>query len=323
MSKSTDHCQVPPIRLAILGMVEENGHPLSWSAIVNGHFDERVIRAAGYPMIADYLAARPPSDLGLSGVQVTHVWCDRPEDAQAIALSARIPNLVDRPTDVIGHVDAVIIPTDKGEEHLERARPFVEADLPVLIDKPLTTRADHLQQFIEWRRIGKRIYSSSAMRYAHEFVGLRNRLHEVGEVRLIVVTCAKSWERYGIHALESVYGLLPPGGWLDVCNTGNESANIVHLRHRQQVDVLIAVNQDMYGGFCHVSVFGTLSRIDAKFGDSFAAFKGLLTAYIDTLRTGIEPFNFSETVEQMEIIIAAIQSRENNRQVVQLQSVDQ
>jgi hypothetical protein len=35
----------------------------------------------------------------------------------------------------------------------------------------------------------------------------------VGEPRLIVATCAKSWERYGIHALEAVYGLLPPGGW--------------------------------------------------------------------------------------------------------------
>ena len=39
----------------MLGMVEENGHPFSWSAIINGRFDPAIIRDAGYGMISDYL----------------------------------------------------------------------------------------------------------------------------------------------------------------------------------------------------------------------------------------------------------------------------
>jgi predicted dehydrogenase len=295
----------------MLGMVEENGHPFSWSAIINGRFDATVIRDAGYPMITDYLNVQPPSALGLPGAEVTHIWCDRAEDAQAVAYSAGIDHCVDHPTDVIGQVDAVLIPTDKGEEHLDRARPFIEAGVPVFIDKPLTCRADHLKQFIAWHGAGKLISSSSAMRYAREFFELRQRLAEVGKPRLIVATCAKSWERYGIHALEAVYGLLPQGGWRDVCNTGSRDANIVHLRHEQPVDTVIAVNSDMFGGFCHVTVYGTDGRLDARFADSFTAFKSQLQAFVDYLRQGDLSIGFAETVEQMKIIIAGIRSRED------------
>lgn len=320
MANSANRTTDTPTRIALLGMVEDNGHPLSWSAIINGHYDDGIIRAAGLSVIADYLGAQPAAALGIPGATITHVWCDRPEDARSIAASAQVPHIVDDPTDVIGQVDAVIIPTDKGEEHLERARPFIEADLPVFIDKPLTIRADHLHQFIAWHQAGKRIYSASAMRFAHEFTSLGDRLHEVGEPRLIVVTCAKSWERYGIHALEAVYGLLPPGGWLDVCNSGTADANVVHLRHQQPVDVVIAVNQDMFGGFCHVSIYGTTGRLDARFSDSFAAFKAQLTTFIDAVRTDSDPFDFAHTVEQMAIIIAAIESREHDGQRVPVRS---
>lgn len=307
-----DTHDLPPLRLAMLGVVEENDHPLSWSAIINGHFDDAIIRAAGNTVIANYLGAQPPEAIGLAGAKITHVWCDRPQYAEAVAKSAQIANIVSNPRDVIGLVDAVIIPTDKGEEHLERARPFIEAGLPVFIDKPLTIRRDHLKEFVGLHDAGKAIYSSSAMRYAAEFGRIRDRLDEVGEARLIVATCAKSWERYGIHALEAIYGLLPAGGWRDVCNTGSPKANIVHIRHDLPIDVMIAVNEDMLGGFCHVSVYGTKGRLDARFADSFSAFKAQLQAFVDAVRGTSPPNHFSNTVEQMTIIIAGIESREQN-----------
>src|SRR5262245_23601140 len=93
------------IRLAMVGMVEENGHPFSWSAIINGHFDAAIIRDAGYGVISDYLSAQPSSALGLARCEITHVWCDQPEDAKKVAQSAKIKHIVSDPADVIGHVD--------------------------------------------------------------------------------------------------------------------------------------------------------------------------------------------------------------------------
>lgn len=298
------------IRLAMLGMVDGNGHPLSWSAIINGRYDAGEINAAGFPIITDYLGKQPPGALGIAGARVTHVWCDDPADAQRVARAAFVEHVVSKPEDVIGHVDAVIIPTDRGWEHVDRCRPFIDAGLPVFVDKPLTDREDHLRQFIAWKRAGRAILSTSCMRYAKEFADLRARLADVGQPRLITSTTPKSWERYGIHALEAVYPLLAPGKWEWVANTGSPDAAIVHARHGDGVDVVIAAIDDMFGAMGCVNVYGTEGVASASLADRFHAFKAQLETFIRYLRTGIDPHPFDETAELMRIVIAGIRSRD-------------
>jgi predicted dehydrogenase len=310
------------IRLAMLGMVDANGHPYSWSAIINGRYDAQVMADCGFPVIPQYLGAEPPENLGIPGVQVTHIWCDDPADAAKVAKAAFIPHVVQRPEDVIGAVDAVIIPTDRGWEHVARARPFIDAGLPLFIDKPLCDRQEDLRQFIAWRQEGKAFLSTSAMHYAKEFVAARKQLPKaVGELRLLTITTAKSWERYGIHALEGVYPMLEPGGWVSVANTGSESANIVHARHAAGVDVVLAAVSDMYGAFCKFNAYGTTGSLAVAFEHTFYSFKAQLEAFVGYLRTGESPVPFSETVEMMKIIIAGIRSRQESGRTVMLTEI--
>jgi len=310
------------IGLAMVGMVEGNGHPFSWSAIINGRYDPQAMAECGYPVIPQYLGAQPKEALGVPGVEVTHVWCDDPADAVKVAKAACIGQVVERPEDVIGHVDAVIIPTDKGWEHVDRARPFVEAGLPLFIDKPLVDRADHLRQFVVWHREGKAFLSTSCMRYARESSALGERLEEIGRLRLVTMTTAKSWERYGIHALEGVYSFLAPGGWLSVTNSGTAEANIVHARHRDGVDVVLAAIDDLTGAFGCLNLYGTQGALGARFQDTFSAFKAQLVAFVEYLRSGHPPVDFSETVELMKIIIAGIRSREESGRRVWLAEIE-
>jgi predicted dehydrogenase len=310
------------IRLAMLGMVDGNGHPYSWSAIINGRYDAETMADCGFPVIPQYLGAEPPENLGISGARVTHVWCDDPADAVQVAKAAFIPNVVDRPEEVIGAVDAVVIPTDRGWEHVERARPFIDAGLPLFIDKPLCDREEDLRQFIAWHDSGKAFLSTSAMRYAKEFAAVREKLPEaVGKLRLLTITTPKSWERYGIHALEAVYPMLKPRGWVSSANTGTKAANIVHVRHADGVDVVLAAVDDMYGAFGKLNVYGTTGAISAAFADTFFSFKSQLEAFVDYLRTGRSPVPFEETVEMMKIIIAGVRSREESGRTVMLDEI--
>lgn len=311
------------IRLAMLGMVDGNGHPFSWSAIINGRFDAQAMADCGYPVIPRYLSAEPPENLGIAGVEVTHVWCEDPAEARKVAKASFIPHVVERPEDVIGHVDAVILPTDRGGEHVERARPFIEAGLPLFIDKPLCDREDDLRQFIAWCAEGKRFLSTSAMRYAREFAAAKERLLDsVGEPRLMTITTPKSWERYGVHALEAVYPLLTPGGWTSVVNTGTASANIVHAQHASGVDVVLAAVADMYGAFAKLNVYGTKGTLAAACLDTFFSFKAQLLAFVDYLRTGELPFPFEETVELMKLLLGGIRSREEGGRRVWLEEME-
>lgn len=309
------------LRIAMLGKVEGNGHPYSWSAIVNGRYDEPTMSRYAHPAISEYLG-HSRDQLGIDGAAVTHVWCDDPAEAQHIAKAAHVPNIVGDPTDVIGHVDAVIIPTDKGDEHVDRARPFIEAGLPVFIDKPMADNVADLRQFIAWQAAGHKILSTSGLRYAREYADLRDRIGEVGELRLIVHTMMKDWERYGIHALEGVYPFLEPGGFLSVANTGTYEHAIVHVRHASGVEIVLPVIKDMVGGYAQMSVYGTTGLMQAHFGDTFYGFKAQLVAFIDYLRTGELPFEFAQTVELMKIIIAGIRSRNEGGRHVALTEID-
>lgn len=311
------------IRLGLAGMVEENGHPYSWSAILNG-YDAREMARTDYPMIYNYLTAQPKADYGIPGVRVTHVWCDEREDAEHLSKASLIPHVVGRPEDMIGHVDAVLIPTDKGWEHVDRARPFVEAGLPVYLDKPLADREEHLQQFAAWHRQGKAILSTSMCRYCREYAECHARMYELGKLRLIILSMAKSWERYGIHALEGVYPLLEPGGWLSVANTGTATANMVHIRHESGVDVFLPVVDDMFGGFGCLTLYGTTSSLAARFTDAsrFYAFKHQLLGFVEYLRTGRSPVPFEQMVEIVKLVIAGIRSREEGGRAVLLSEIE-
>jgi hypothetical protein len=300
----------------MVGMVDGNGHPYSWSAIFNGFCAQGMSRCP-YPAIPEYLGKQPAEAFGIHGARVTHIWCEDASEAQRVSQASLIPQVVTCPTDVIGQVDAVIIPTDKGEEHLERARPFVEAGLPVFIDKPLTDNEADLREFVRWQRQGKALFSTSCMRYSPEYIACRSRSDMIGQLRLITMTISKSWERYGIHAIEGVYPFLKPGGWREVTNTGTETANVVHAHHESGVEIVLAAVSDMHGAFGCLNLYGTLGVQSAKFGETFLAFKTQLEQFIQYLRSGELPFPFSETVELIKILIAGTRSRnESGRKVL-------
>ncbi|HUT25695.1 MAG TPA: Gfo/Idh/MocA family oxidoreductase [Sumerlaeia bacterium] len=307
------------ISLAMLGMVDGNGHPYSWSAIFNGYDPDEMAKCP-YPVIAEYLGKEPKETLRVPNARVTHIWTDDPEDAKRVAKASLIPKIVERPEDVVGAVDAVVIATDKGHEHVDRCRPFIEAGLPIFVDKPLVDNAQDLATFRKWHDEGKPFLSSSCMRYAKEFMPYRISTNELGRLRFASVTTPKSWERYGIHALEAIYPILGPG-FISCRNTGDRDRNIVHFKHRSGADVVVVATSDMYGAFGALQLCGTAGAVQTKFQDTFYAFKTQLEGFVSYLRTGVPPFPFAETVELMGMVIAGVRSREERGREVSLEEI--
>jgi hypothetical protein len=301
------------IRIAMLGMVEGNGHPYSWSAIVNGDFDAQEMADCGYPVIPQYLAANREK-LGIPGAKVTHVWTDNPKEAAKVSKASFVPNVVEKPEDVIGQVDAVCIATDIGYEHIHRARPFIEAGIPTFIDKPLTDNKDDLHQFIRWYREGKPILSTSCMRYAVEIEELKKAA--IGRLCVATGLTCKTWARYGIHALEGLYQLMGPG-FVSVRDAGQTDRHTVLLKHVSGAEAVLWAIYDCYGGFGTYQAIGDKGSSWAKFSDTFTAFKRQLEVFVSFARTGRAPFACEETFEQIAIVAAArLSLEEQGREVL-------
>ena len=121
------------LKVGLIGTSDGNGHPYSWSAIINGNYNEKEMSNCGYPGIPLYLAANRET-LGIEGAKVTHVWTQDKGISGSIAKASLIDNVVDNMEDMIGQVDAVLLARDDPENHRAMAKPFLDADVPLFID---------------------------------------------------------------------------------------------------------------------------------------------------------------------------------------------
>jgi predicted dehydrogenase len=227
---------------------------------------------------------------------------------------------VQYPEDVIGQVDAVIIATDDGDNHVHRAGPFIEEGLPVFIDKPLATNVENLRYFIQKESEGHFIMSSSGLRYAREFQELKAQLSSLGSIRWVSSFGIKKWETYGIHALESIYPLLGPG-FEDIHMDTVEHGVVASLRHKTGAVVTLPVFEDGAGSFGAVQVCGTKGQISVQMEDTYTAFRNQMISFIQSIREREEAIPFKETVELMLILIAGRMSMAEDGRSVGLEDL--
>ena len=309
------------LRIGILGFTEGNGHPYSWSAMFNNYNHEEM-ETCGFPVIPRYLEKQPDETLGIPGAKITCVCCTGfagREEAEHIARAAKIPTVYDRPEEMIGNVDAVIVATDDGNEHVDRCRPFVEAGIPMFVDKPLVNTEEDLRTFVEWRKQGAKFISGSCMRYAKDQEPFYKNRYELGKIKYICSPMAKYYEHYGIHALERAYPFLGQG-FVSVRNTGTKENAVVHIKHENGCNVHIVQGYGM--ATCGMMVCGEHQALMFNTGDSYYMFKKQLDMFVRWLRTGEEPFPFEETVEMMKLIIGGLRSREEGGREVFLSEIN-
>ncbi|MDH3469333.1 MAG: Gfo/Idh/MocA family oxidoreductase, partial [Gammaproteobacteria bacterium] len=193
------------IRVGMLGLSEGDGHPFSFSSIINGYSDSGMAES-GWPGIHAYLRRRDASEFGGLNMEVTHAWTQYPDTTNTLCRAAKIPNAVADPSDLIGEVDAVIIARDDFELHREMAAPFLDVGMAVFVDKPLATNEPDLSYFAPFIHSGQ-LMSGSGMRFARELDEPRSTWDEYGTVRLIRGAILNEWERYGIHIIDGILGM--------------------------------------------------------------------------------------------------------------------
>ncbi len=307
------------LRIGILGLTEGNGHPYSWSAMFNGYNRERMDQCP-FPGIPAYLNKQPEDTLGIPGARITHIHCDDKKDALDVAAASLIEHVVGRPEDMISQVDAVICATDIGSEHVRRCRPFLEAGLPMLIDKPMVDNEEDLRWFVRQRVQGARFISSSSMRYHKELEPYYRNHYEIGKLMYICRPMCKKWETYGIHALENIYPLLG-AGFETIQNTGTQERNMLHITHSSGCDIHIPLSAGMYGAFTYCLLVGSAESKAVSTTDSYYSFKKQLDLFVHYLRTGQEPFPFDQTIELMKLVIGGIRSLQEGGRVVRLSEI--
>lgn len=150
------------------------------------------------------------------GHEIVGVWdagdVHPPEYVEQFIEDHDIPCVFPSIETMVGEVDCAVIHSADWDVHVDRARPFIEAQKSVLIDKPMAGKVADLAQIQQWADAGARIAGGSALRFCDEIVDwLALPVGERGTPHTVLCGCSVDEFNYGSHAYALLTGLLGPG----------------------------------------------------------------------------------------------------------------
>lgn len=268
-----------PLRLGVIGLSPGNGHPYSWSAIFNG-YDHIAMEQCGFPVIPRYLEEQSFPESAISEAEVTHVWAQDRTIAEHIGQAALIGTVVNNFTDMIGHVDGVLLARDDVETHFDFAAPFLEAGIPIYVDKPLALTVDDAMRMIDRQQYPGQLFSCSALKYAPEFHLSEADRAAIGRIHHIQASVPKDWNKYAIHAIEPALLVGRDAGSLLRSQTwqAHDITNVIAL-YESGLQISITSYGALPTGITML-VHGDLGSKELVFRNTFRAFKAALSDFV-------------------------------------------
>lgn len=268
-----------PLKLGVIGLSPGNGHPYSWSAIFNG-YDSVAMEDCGFPVIPRYLEQQTFPRDSIAEAEVTHVWAQNKKVAAHIAKATLIDTVVDDFTDMIGQVDGVLLARDDADAHYELAAPFLNAGIPIYIDKPLALSIKEAKKLIELQRYPGQLFSCSALKYAKEFNLIGTDLSRLGRLRNIHAIVPKDWDKYAIHAIEPMLKLAKDRGNIVKTQVWSHSdVRTLGVVYSNGLQLLIS-SMGSSSAPLSLRVMGDLDWTDLFFQDTYSAFKSALLDFV-------------------------------------------
>lgn len=304
------------LKLGVIGMSEGNGHPYSWSAIINGDYNEKVMANCGYAGIPLYLSANRDT-LGIDDAQVTHVWTQDRKISEHTASASLIDNVVDNMEDMIGHVDAVLLARDDPLNHIAMAQPFLDANVPLFIDKPLAITTGDLDYFAGQHAAGKFFMSCSSMRYSTEARAVKQEIGSLGKIELVTAVGKKDWIKYGVHILEGLFALVDDPKAVSVRHIGESHKDIVYVEFETGLVATVHLFYDIAPTF-QISIFGQADWRLIEMKNSYSMFRDNLVEFIKSVRQGRSRLEFEKTANIIRTLIAGKESLEQDGKTIVL-----
>jgi predicted dehydrogenase len=308
-----------PLRIGLIGL--DTSHVVQFTSILNDPAHPEHI--PGARVVAAFKGGSPDVEASATRIErftseVTGRWN---------------VELVDSIEALCRKVDAVMLTSVDGRQHLAQVRPVFAARRRVFIDKPLAGSYRDAREIARLaRETGTPFFSASSLRFQPELRALRAS-PELGEVLgasthgpCPIQTYVPDLFWYGIHTVEMLYTLMGPGVET-VTRVHTADADVVTGRWKDgRLGAMRGhrVGPQTYGAVAYgrkaILSFGA-PRPNAPKEASLTAYPALLDAALAFFRGGVPPVAPEETLEIMAFMEAADLSKARQGAPVLLREV--
>ena len=279
------------IKLGIVGSSSGNGHPYSWSAILNG-YNKPLMEKCPFPGIPEYLK-REEITPGNLGAIVTHVWADDPIQAAEIAACSNISIICSELDELVESVDAVLHARDDFLMHPKFLEIYLKAKKPCFIDKPICLDTNVADRFFSLDPFNRYIFTCSALLFSREF-----QIIESSNVNKISATGPKDWDKYAIHLIEPSLNLLKNPKLMNFTRgTDNEISRSVQFCFEDGKSLDVLTTGDLHTPFSFL-IDDRLVVVE----DFYFMFKKSLEKFLEFVTTGINPISRAHTMQVISLL---------------------
>ncbi len=296
------------LRLGIIGL--DTSHVIQFVQLLND--PARTDHVPGARIVAAYKGGSP--DVKESATRIERFTTEM-RDKWKVELVGSIEELCRK-------VDAVLLMSVDGRQHLTQVRPVFAARKPVFIDKPFAGSFRDAREIV---RLGRAaavpFFSSSPRRFSADIQELKSNT-AIGEIRGAFTYGPAPTQPYipdlfwyGIHSVESLYTLMGPG-CETVTRVHTEGADVIVGRWKDGRLGTMRGNRDSDNSYGAV-LFGSKSVASKPSPKSDAAHKGpsgdheksnyygVVSAVVKFFQTGVPPVSADEALEIMAFMEAA------------------
>jgi len=222
--------------------------------------------------------------------------------------------MVESPADLIGMVDAVMVESQQGNKHPAHVKLFLEAGLPVFVDKPFAGSVAEADTMIAVaRKTGLPLMSCSSLRYDPTLVAARDKQGELGRLLSVDVWSAAALHEgnpgmlhYAIHGVEMLYALIGVGCQSVAMAFTPQSEVAAAIWPSGHVSAVRGVREGSYG----MGFIAHYAKGHAAFHVEGAAhYREMLKAVVKMFESGEPPVPYHEMREIIAFVIAAEDSR--------------
>jgi len=245
------------------------------------------------------------------GFRVVAIWGETDKFAKKAAKDGAIPTIVKNPEEMIGQIDAVFIDHRHPKYHLPAAEAFLEARIPIFIDKPFCYRLSEGRDFLaRCQRAKVPVTSFSALIMQRSFKSLKQSLQKTDKILTLITIGPCDPDSpygglffYGIHQVEMIVDLLGTDVVsVNVSRSSKKKSAVATLFFRSGIAATIHCLIE-YVGF-HIAALtqnGLVSKQIAFDADPYIT--GIRT-FCEMIRSGQEPLEHKRILAPIAILEA-------------------
>jgi len=290
------------MKIGIIGESLGNGHPYSWSAIING-FDTNLLLEVPFPAIKEYLSKIDSKKVLSKKFKITKIYCQNTRYAEHVAKFSRIDEICSSLENFTDKLDAVIIAKDDYQNHYNLISYLVDFKLPILIDKPIATNLNDLKSILQLSSYKSQFFTSSGLYFAKEIKKFPKNLNEILRIKAIT---HGPWDRYAIHIINPLEKYFASNN-LKLNNFKSYQKNkfkdqvMLKLNFNDLIVELVSGSNEVFGVmFVFEYKSGKIDKI--TFRDTYTAFYEMLNCFTRQVETR-KPFFTEEDITNTVKII--------------------